>query len=209
MKSKQKFYFLWISIICIIVFILQITIQDFTNLFRLSEDALTMPWQFLTATFLHGSATHLIYNLFALIIFGIILESLIGSKRFLSLYVISGALVNIISFIWYPNALGASGAIMAVIGTLAVLRPTMAVWAFGMILPMFIVAILWVSGSILGIFGFGDQGTGHLAHLLGIVIGLGYGIYLRFNTKKTKLTYSKKIKIPESYMRSWENYHIR
>ena len=207
--KKQKFYFLWISIICIILFILQITISGFTDLFKLSENALTMPWQFVTAIFLHGSLTHLVYNLFALIIFGIILESTIGSKKFLSIFLVGGIIANIISFIWYPNALGASGGIMAIMGCLAILRPTMAVWAFGMILPMFIVAILWVTGSVIGIFGFGDQGTGHLAHLLGLIVGILYGIYLRISSKKLKTGYQRKIKIPESSMRNWEDYHMR
>jgi len=98
---------------------------------------------------------------------------------------------------------------MGVIGCLAVLRPTMAVWAFGMILPMLIVAILWVGGSVMGIFGFGDQGTGHLAHLLGIVVGLAYGFYLRINVRKSNAGYQRKIKIPESHMRSWEYQNMR
>jgi uncharacterized protein len=215
-KPKQKFYFLWITAICILTYILQITITGFTKQFMLTEAALSKPWQFLTAVFLHGSTMHLAYNLFALIIFGLILEQVIGSKKFLAIYLISGILANIISFYWYPNALGASGAIMAVLGTLAILKPMMSVWAFGMIIPMFIAAILWAGGAVLGIFGFGDQGTGHLAHLSGLVIGLVYGIYLRFiktrkSNKNLNNSYSHKIKleIPEQYARQWENYYIK
>ena len=207
MKSKNRFYWLWFSIICIVVFIIQTLIKPFTEIFYLSENAPNMPWQFLTAIFLHGSLAHLVYNLFALIIFGLILEQLIGSERFLLLFLIGGIIANLISFFWYPNALGASGAIMAIIGTLAVLKPIMGVWAFGTILPMFIVAILWVTGSIMGIFGYGDPGTGHLAHLSGLIVGLIYGTYLRLKSRPMRLIHKRKIKIPEQYMRNWEyNY---
>jgi len=207
--AKQKFYTLWFSLICITVFIIQQTIRGFTDLFKLSENALTMPWQFITAVFLHGSLQHLVYNLFALIIFGLILEQLIGSKKFLMVFILGGVFANLISFWFYPNALGASGAIMAVIGMLAILRSTMGVWAFGMILPMFIVAILWVSGSIMGIFGFGDQGTGHLAHLLGLLVGILYGLYYRLGSRSQSYSLTKrKIKIPETYMRSWEDAYM-
>lgn len=210
MKSKQKFYFLWIALIIILVFILQSLLPGITQTFSLSKEASTQPWRFLTAVFLHGSITHLAYNLFAIIIFGLILEQLIGSKRFLILYLTSGILANIISWFLYPNALGASGAIMAIIGTLAILRPLMAVWTFGMILPMFIVAILWITGSIMGIFGFGDQGTGHLAHLSGLIIGLIYGVYLKIKSKTQRnIVYMRKITIPDNYMRDWEETHMR
>ena len=136
--------------------------------------ALEKPWQFLTAVFLHGSASHLIYNLFALIMFGLILEGLIGSRKFIFLYLVSGILANVFSFWIDPNvnALGASGAIMDIMGVVAVLKPKMTVWTFNLPLPMFIVAILWIAGSVLGIFGFGDQGIGHSSHLSGILIGI-------------------------------------
>ena len=192
------------------MFILQQTIPVFTDLFKLSDQALTMPWQFITAVFLHGGGAHLAYNLFALVIFGLILEQLIGSKRFILLFLVAGIAANLISFWWYPNALGASGAIMGIIGCLAILRPTMGVWAFGMILPMFIVAILWVGGSVMGMYGFGDQGVGHLAHLIGILVGLGYGTWLRIRSKTNKrLVYMRQIKIPESEMRDWEDRNMR
>lgn len=209
-KNKQRFYFLWLTLIIIAVFILQLSIKPFTELFMLSENALTMPWQFITAIFLHGGAVHLIYNLFALLIFGLILEQLIGSRRFLALFFAAGIIANIISFFWYPNALGASGAIMGIIGCLAILRPMMSVWAFGMILPMFIVAILWITGSIMGMAGFGSQGVGHLAHLLGILTGLSYGIWLKIRSKKNKrLVYMRQIRIPETTARNWEDIHMR
>jgi len=193
------------------VFIIQQFVGGFTGVFYLSNMAFARPWQFITAIFLHGSVLHLLYNLFALFLFGIILERLIGSNKFLGLFIVGGVFANFLSFFWYPNALGASGAIMALIGCLAILRPMMAVWAFGMILPMFFLAVVWVVGSILGIFGFGDQNLGHLAHLSGLFVGILYGMYLRLVKKREKensTVFQSKIVLPEGYMRRWEDAYI-
>ncbi len=214
---KIRFLPLWISLVCIIAFVLQLIIPGFTELFMLTPDSLIMPWQFLTAVFLHGGVVHLLYNLFALVLFGLMLEKMIGSKRFLILFLLSGIAANIFSFFAYPNqsALGASGAIMAVIGVVAVLRPMMTIWAFNLPMPMFIAALIWVGGSVLGIFGLGDQGVGHLAHLSGIVIGIAYGFWLRLRYKNrnssasARFSYSRKINLPEDEMRRWEDYHLR
>jgi hypothetical protein len=154
---------------------------------------------------------HLAYNLFALFIFGLILERTIGSRKFLLLFLISGIIANVFTFYFYPNSLGASGAIMAVIGCLAVLRPMMAVFSFGVILPMFAVAIVWIIGSFLGIFGFGDQGVGYIAHLSGLFIGVLYGFFLRLKNKDNNFSvYSsdKKVVIPEDTMRGWEKVYF-
>jgi membrane associated rhomboid family serine protease len=206
MKQRSRFYTLILSGILILIFILQYFIPGFTELFFLSEQAMIRPWQFITAVFLHGGLLHLMYNLLALLLFGLILEQLIGSKKFLVFFFLSGILANVVSWFWYPNALGASGAIMGILGVLAILKPMMSVWAFGMIIPMFIAAILWAAGSVMGIFGFGDQGVGHLAHLLGLVVGLFYGIYLKAGSKRKIKPIE--IKIPESYTRSWENKYM-
>ena len=99
MKNKNRFFSLWLSLTCIGVFILQIIFNWFNDLFSLGDFALKMPWQFLTAIFLHGSITHLIFNLFALIMFGLILEQVIGSKKFLIVFFISGILINFLTSI--------------------------------------------------------------------------------------------------------------
>lgn len=210
MDQKIKFYSLWLSLICVIVFVFQNIFLSFTDNFMLTSIALVRPWQFLTAIFLHGSIAHLFYNLFALILFGFILEKIIGSRRFLLLFLISGILANLVSFLFYPSSLGASGAIMAVLGTLAILRPGMTVWAFNLPMPMFLAAILWAGGSLMGIFGFGDQSIGHIAHLSGLVVGIVYGLILRIgNTFQSSKPHIEEPLISEDYTTIWENNNLR
>ncbi|MDB5152479.1 MAG: Rhomboid-like protein [Mucilaginibacter sp.] len=47
-------------------------------------------WQIITYMFMHGSLGHIFFNMFALFMFGPILEYSIGSKRFFNLYFICG-----------------------------------------------------------------------------------------------------------------------
>ena len=170
----------------ILIFILQITISGFTELFVLNNKALYSHeyWRFLTSIFLHGSTIHLIYNLFALALFGSILEKLAGGKKFLLVFFLSGIFANIVAVNFYLSSLGASGALYGVLGALAMLRPLMIVWAFSLPMPMFIAAILWIIGSVLGIFMPGN--IGHMAHLSGILIGAVYGLILRMSRKRAR-----------------------
>lgn len=190
----------------ILVFILQNTINGFTNEFLLSEQAIKKPWQFLTAIFLHNDIGHLFYNLIALLFFGVTLEKTVGTKIFIKIFLISGIFANFISFWFFPNSLGASGAIMGIIGAITIMKPEMPAFVFGMIVPIFIASIIWITGDLLGLFGIGKSNIGYLAHLSGIFIGIIYGIYLKPNFKKMK---NEKINIPEEIVQEWENNFIK
>jgi len=203
--KQFRFYFIWLVLVCIIMFILQQIIPEFTEMFVLNEKAVSgfEFWRFVSGIFLHGSVGHLLYNMFALGLFGFMLEKLIGSKRFLLVFLVSGIVANMISVNFYSSSLGASGAIMGIIGALALIKPMMMVWAFGVIMPMFIAAILWVIGDVIGIFI--PDGVGNIAHLSGVGVGVIMGIFLRGKRIKKR----KKIEIPEDYMRSWEDRFMK
>lgn len=84
-------------IINALVFLLQIV---FPSTFRIQlEDYLGLhyfqgtdfkPWQFVTYMFLHGSFSHILFNMFALWMFGYALENIWGPRRFLIYYMITG-----------------------------------------------------------------------------------------------------------------------
>src|SRR5436309_334314 len=62
------------------------------NLFALHawQSPLFKPWQFFTYLFLHGSIEHIFFNMYALWVFGSVLENLWGPKRFLIFYFVCG-----------------------------------------------------------------------------------------------------------------------
>jgi len=209
--AKQKFYPIWFSLICIFMFILQSNISGFTELFLMNQQAIPQVWRFITSIFLHGGIGHLAYNLFALILFGLLLEKFIGSKNFFIVFFSSGILAGIFSYSFYPSSLGASGAILGIIGALAVVKPLMTIFAFGMIMPMFVAAILWAIGDLLG-FLYADTNVGYVAHLSGIAVGFVFGLLFRINNKKLSkgdsVSFSNKL-VPEKEMRDWEDYYMK
>lgn len=199
---KFRFYALWLCAICIVVFLMQISILGFTELFLLDSNASFEVWRFLSSIFLHGDLTHLLYNLFALGLFGSILERLIGGKNFLLVFFVTGILAGIASFFFYDSSLGASGAIFGVIGALIVIRPTLPVFVFGLPMPIFIAGIIWAGGDILGIFF--PSGVANLAHLGGLAFGLIMGVFYR-KPRETK----SGLKIDEELMNSWEDNYMK
>ena len=203
---KFRFYALKLSLAIIVVFILQLLISGFTELFVLNEFSWSEPWRFVRAIFLHGSLAHLVLNLFALILFGSILENMIGGRRFLLVFFVTGILANLISINFYSSSLGASGAIFGVLGALVLIRPLMIIWAFGMPMPMFVAGILWAVQDMIGVFN--PSGIGNIAHLSGMFFGLLFGAGYRQEVKRRWRRQEKMI-IDERSIRNWEDNYMR
>ncbi len=73
-------------------------------------------WRLLTPMLLHGSAVHILVNMYALYSLGPSLERYYGHSRFLMLYVLGGFAGNVLSFILTPSpSLGASTAIFGLL----------------------------------------------------------------------------------------------
>lgn len=207
---KFKFFAFKLSGLILLIFLLQIFIPGFTDFFKLTSDAWLEPWRFISAILLHGGLGHIAYNLFALILFGSILEKLIGGRKFLIIFFTTGILANLFAVNFYNSSLGASGAIFGVIGALIIIRPMLTVWAFSLPMPLFLAGILWATGDIIGAVGFlsGNplNNTGNLAHLSGMAFGLFFGaIYRNWKTKPKK----EKVVIDEESIHTWEKDWMR
>ena len=179
--------------------------SGFTELFLLNELSFSQPWRFVTAIFLHGDFGHLLYNMFALLLFGGMLERLIGGRRFLLVFFATGIIANFVSVFFYPSSLGASGAIFGIIGSLIVVRPTLVVFAFGLPMPMFIAGILWATGDIIGLFV--PSNVGNIAHLSGLAIGLLFGAFYR-DWRRRRIP-RERSGLDEGFMRRWEDVHLK
>lgn len=90
---------------------LQIDLNEHLGLyFPASENF--RPYQIVSHMFMHGSLTHVFFNMFALWMFGKVLEQVWGPKRFLLYYLVTGlgaatihTLVNYFQFISLQNSL--------------------------------------------------------------------------------------------------------
>jgi len=206
MEIKFKNWAIKLVIICVLVYVLQLIFPGFTDFFLLTQQHPLQIWRYLTAIFLHASLGHLVLNMFALGIFGFILERMIGSRNFLITFFVTGIIANLISINFYDSSLGASGAIFGVIGALVLIRPLMVVWAFGLPMPMFIAAILWAVLDVIGVIV--PSGTANIADLSGLAIGLIIGaIYREWGSKKEQQL--RVIKIDEDSIRRWEDAYMR
>ena len=164
------------------------------------ESPYFLPFQFITHMFMHGDIWHIFFNMFALWMFGRIMEQTWGWKKFLIFYFVcgfGGALIQemgqLIGLINSQDSIiGARGAIMGM-------------WlAFGMLYPnekMFIIPIpfpLKAKYFVIGyaiyevILGFLNlDRTAHFAHLGGMLFGFLLILYWRYKAKrKTNSSYS-------------------
>ena len=125
-------------------------------------------WRLFTVMFLHGGVLHIAFNMFALWWLGSIVEQLIGSVRFLLVYLASGlagsAGALIVSGLYVPTV-GASGAIFGIMGALLILEFMQTGSLAGQAMTM-IVINLALTAAIPGI-----SIGGHLGGLVGGIVG--------------------------------------
>ncbi len=175
--KSMRWIALWLGILCISVFVLQNLFPWLTHELVLTKDFVNKPWQIVTNIFAHANVMHLIYNLFALLLFGLVLENIIGSRKFLILFIVSLVTTDIASLIFYRATLGISGIVYSILGAVAVLRPRMIVFIFGVPLPMFIAVFLWTLLDIAGFFY--SSGIANATHLAGLITGIVFGLIMR------------------------------
>lgn len=158
-------------------------------------------YQYVTYMFMHGSFSHLFFNMFALWMFGNTLENMWGSKRFLLYYMITGigagliqtAIVGIdlnmnYASLYSPETLaqyvnqivtiGASGAVFGLLLAFGMSFPNMKIYVY-FLLPIkakWFVIIYGLIELYAGIGGSAD-GVAHFAHLGGMLFGLALILY--------------------------------
>lgn len=192
----------------IIFFILQIILSKhgFTeSLMLVPGDILVRPWIIITSMFLHGGATHLFFNMYVLLLFGNLIEQRIGSKRFLILYFVSGIVAAFTYSFFKPEfpALGASGAIMGIIGVTIMLLPHLKVlFLFFIPMSMRTAGIIMALIDLFGLF----PGVAGTAHLGGMACGLIFGYYFKKQRKTFHKKFSRKVHLEQKdideYLRS-------
>ncbi len=170
------------------------------------------PYQVVTYMFMHGGFVHLLFNMFALWMFGSIVERVWGPKRFLIFYFICGlgsALFQLGSYeydFWRADpallsnvdkyqfdlragaTVGASGAIMGVLAAFGYLFPNMEMIIIPIPVP---IKAKWAILGMIALDVFGGvvklQGDNiaHFAHIGGALIGFLLVLYWNKTNKKT------------------------
>ena len=154
-------------------------------------------WTLLTSVFSHNLLFHLFINMYFFYGFGKAIELTIGSKKFLTLYLMSGIIASLghcfvsVMVLHHPEtqALGASGAIAGVLVFFALKFPHERVYLLGLLpLPAYSALILFIGIDLWGLVGQ-SQGSltpiGYGAHLGGALSGFLY--YFQTSNIRTPL----------------------
>jgi membrane associated rhomboid family serine protease len=172
-----------IIILCFLVYIATIVAgilgHDLIPLLGLRTASLMeRPWTIVTNLFVHGGIWHLIFNMLTFYFFGSFLSRLVGTRAFLIIYFFGGILGNVFFILLgspFAIVIGASGAIFALGGALAVLTPRLRVYVFPIPAPVPLWAAV-LGGFLIMSFVPGVAWQGHLG---GLVFGLIAGLVLR------------------------------
>ena len=138
-------------------------------------------WQLFTYMFMHAGFMHLLFNMFALWMFGMELENTWGSKKFFIYYMICGIGAGLSTLFIGPlfgpagPTVGASGAIYGVLLAFGMMFPDRPIFVY-FLLPIrarYFVLIYIGLELYAGVTGTAD-GIAHFAHLGGAAVGLVY-----------------------------------
>lgn len=144
------------------------------------SEALYRPWTLVTYMFLHGSLTHILFNMLGLFFFGSRVEMRLGARRFLTLYFVAGISGALLSLPFTPNAqiIGASAGVFGVMMAFAMFWPRERIYIWG-ILPIEarVLVLITTAMSLYSGLGGGRGGIAHFAHLGGY---LGAYLYLKW-----------------------------
>lgn len=132
-------------------------------------------YRLITANFLHGGLMHIFFNSYALFYFGIVVEKIYSSQKFIFIYLTSGIVGNLLTQLFYTNvpSVGASGAIFGLVGLMFAagingnMRGRLSGFSGTALLPMILINLF---------LGFTVPGINNLAH----IGGLGTGFLLGF-----------------------------
>lgn len=171
----------WFLIIAnVLVFIFTLARPEVIDFLALTP-ADFQPWTIITNLFVHGSILHIIVNMISLYFLGSFVLRLVGEKRFLIVYFLGGIIGNIFFYVFYAfleprdvAGLGASGAIFALGGVLAMIAPRLPVYMFFIPIPI----PLWIAIIVFLLISF-MPGIAWQAHLGGLLLGLAAGYYFK------------------------------
>ena len=125
-------------------------------------------YRLITGIFLHANLLHLVFNMYALYVIGMQLESFLGKWKYLLVYLLSGLGGSMLSIFFSNNfSVGASGAIFGLMGALLYFGYHYRVYLDSVvksqIIPLIILNLL---------IGFTSSGIDNWAHIGGLVGGI-------------------------------------
>ena len=171
---------LWVIIgVNLLLFIATLIARDLILLLGLHPPSFpSRPWTIVTSLFIHGGWWHILANMLTLYFFGRYFSRLVGTGRFLIVYFGGGILGNLLFLLLaspFSIAVGASGAVFALAGALAVMTPKLRVLIFPIPVPVPLWAAVIGGALIISFF----PSVAWQAHLGGLVFGFIAGYFFK------------------------------
>ena len=135
------------------------------------------PWTIISSMFVHGGIWHILFNMISLYFLGSFFIRAAGERSFVAVFLLGGLAGNILFVLLanpFSTGIGASGAVFALGGALAVMVPRVPVFIFFIPVPI----PLWVAIIIFFFLSF-LPGIAWEAHLGGLLLGLIAGLIFR------------------------------
>ncbi len=160
-------------------------------------------WQPFTYMFLHGGTGHLFFNMFSLWMFGRIIEQNLGTRRFITYYLVCGLGAALCQIVWqlFTNEMvptvGASGAIYGILLAFGLFYPNERIMLLIPPIPLkakYFIALFIVIELLFGIADFDN--TAHFAHLGGMLFGF---LLIRY--------WKRAAQRPHRQKQKYENWH--
>ncbi len=151
------------------------------------------PYQLVTYMFMHGGLGHMFFNMFALWMFGRVMEQVWGTKRFLLYYFACGIGAGIVQELGqlvglippYAMTIGASGAVYGILLAFGMTFPNERLFIIPIPFPIKAKYFVMFYAVIEIIEGFSARdGVAHFAHLGGMLFGLLLILYWRKQVRK-------------------------
>jgi len=155
------------------------------------QSELFRPYQLVTHMFAHAGFMHILFNMYALWMFGSVLERVWGAKKFLIFYLVCGLAAGVAQMFAMDingSAIGASGAIMGLLAAFAYLFPDTKFYILPFPFPIkakYMVAIFAAIDLFGGLHPGAADNIAHFAHLGGLVMGFILVIIWGKTNKKT------------------------
>ena len=169
-----------------------LNLEDFSliDYFVVEADLMSLifkPWSLITYGFLHGSFSHLFWNMIMLFYFGNILANYFGDKRLLNVFfngILFGGIIYIVSYNLFPvftgissKMIGSSAGVMAILFYITSYNPNHTIRFFFINIKLLYIAVFLLLMDIIQIPV--ENSGGHIAHLGGALTG-----YLMFRSFK-------------------------
>ncbi len=148
------------------------------HLFYYPPWTIAEPWRLVTSLFAHAGLFHILFNMYALFLFGVALEAMLGRVRFLVLYFLSGLGGSAAMMVLAPGTpvVGASGAVFGLFSAFFIIQRRLGVNS---------TQLLVVIALNLAI-GFFVPGIAWQAHLGGVIAGALAGLVFMATRRRSQ-----------------------